>query len=182
MFEVYGIRPVSRNGIKNITFYVMSSNDEAGKAAGQFWTTMETWPVPKMTDFYLTGSGVASTSPDSGSVESSSIVVDPADPILTIGGNNLPPDIGGSIHCGPKDQSSVDSRDDVLVFETPVFTEDFYMTGPIMATLFVSSDAIDTDFMVSVLCRAASCHALSNVLCACGSHNIPVSPISLHPI
>lgn len=41
LLEVYGIHPVVRNGIKNITFYVMSANDEAGKKAGQFWTTME---------------------------------------------------------------------------------------------------------------------------------------------
>jgi uncharacterized protein len=146
---VYGIRPVARNNIKNITFYVMSSNDEAGKAAGQYWTSVEEWPEPKMTDFFLTGSGKASRIPDVGESKSTSYVVDPANPILTIGGSNLPPDIGGSIHCGPDDQSPVDSRDDVLVFETDVMAEDFYMTGPMLATLFVSSDAIDTDFMVS---------------------------------
>jgi uncharacterized protein len=149
MLEVYGIRPVARNNIKNITFYVMSSNDEAGKAAGQYWTSVEEWPEPKMTDFFLTGSGKASRIPDVGESKSTSYVVDPANPILTIGGSNLPPDIGGSIHCGPDDQSPVDSRDDVLVFETDVMAEDFYMTGPMLATLFVSSDAIDTDFMVS---------------------------------
>lgn len=33
-FEVYGIHPVTRTNVKNVTFYVMSSNDEAGKAAG----------------------------------------------------------------------------------------------------------------------------------------------------
>lgn len=149
MFETYGIRPVSRNEIKNITFYVMSSNDEAGAAAGQFWTSVEEWPKAKMTDLYLTGAGVASSSPDSGDAEFTSYVVDPADPAVTNGGNNLPPDIGGSIHCGPDDQSAIDSRDDVLTFDTPVMTEDLYLTGALMATLFVSSDAIDTDFMVS---------------------------------
>lgn len=41
IFETYGIHPVQRNAIKNVTFYVMSSNDEAGKAAGQFWTSIE---------------------------------------------------------------------------------------------------------------------------------------------
>ena len=37
LFATYGIRPVSRNRILNITFYVMSSNDEAGLAIGQYW-------------------------------------------------------------------------------------------------------------------------------------------------
>ena len=31
----------------------MSSNDDAGKEAGQYWTTMEEFPKPKKTRFYL---------------------------------------------------------------------------------------------------------------------------------
>lgn len=152
MYETYGIRPETRNNIQNVTFYVMSSNDDLGKSAGQFWTTMETFPTPKMTDFFLHSDGSSGNTPpseeESSATPSTSYKVDPADPILTIGGNNLPPDIGGSIHCGPEDQSPVDSRADVLVFNTPVFEEHFYITGAMSATLFVSSDAIDTDFMV----------------------------------
>jgi predicted acyl esterase len=150
MFETYGIRPVARNNIQNVTFYVMSSNDDLGKEAGQFWTTMEEFPTPQNTDFFLHADHTSSNKPDTSAETSTSYKVDPADPILTIGGNNLPPDIGGSIHCGPEDQSPVDSRDDVLVFNTQPFEEHFYMTGSMSATLFVSSDAIDTDFMVKV--------------------------------
>jgi putative CocE/NonD family hydrolase len=128
----------------------MSSNDELGREAGQYWTTMETFPKPKYTDFYLHGDHTSSTTPSGDSDSSTSYTVDPANPILTIGGNNLPPDIGGTIHCGPEDQSPVDSRDDVLVFNTQPFEENFYITGSMSATLFVSSDAIDTDFMVKV--------------------------------
>jgi len=150
MYEVFGIRPVARNNIKNVTFYVMSSNDDLGKAAGQFWTTMETFPTPKLTDFYLHADRSAGSKPDSSQQHSTSYKVDPADPILTIGGNNLPPDIGGTIHCGPEDQSPVDSRADVLAFNTAPFTDNFYMTGALTATLYVSSDAVDTDFMIKV--------------------------------
>lgn len=150
MYETYGIRPVSRNNIKNITFYVMSSNDDLGKEAGQFWTTMDEFPTPKNTDFFLHADNTASNKFDDSAETSTSYKVDPANPILTIGGNNLPPDIGGTIHCGPEDQSPVDSRDDVLVFNTAPFDEHFYMTGSMSATLYVSSDAIDTDFMVKV--------------------------------
>ena len=56
--------------------------------------------------------------------------------------------IGGSIPCGPLDQSSLDTRADVLTFTTDVFTEELPLTGPLFATLYVSSDAVDTDFMV----------------------------------
>jgi hypothetical protein len=65
LFEVYGIRPVSRSGIKNITFYVMSSNDEAGLAVGQYWSTLESWPKPVMTDYYFHADKSASTSLES---------------------------------------------------------------------------------------------------------------------
>lgn len=151
MFEVYGIRPVKRNNIKNVTFYVMSSNDEAGKQAGQYWTSLEKFPEFKPVNYYLHADKTATlTKPFKESSESTSYTVDPANPILTIGGNNLPPDIGGSINCGPEDQSELDLRSDVLVFETPVFDHAFYMTGPLFANLFVSSDAIDTDFMVKI--------------------------------
>lgn len=152
---MYGIRPVARQNIKNITFYVMSANDDAGRKAGQYWTSLETWPTPKMTDYYFQADGSLSTSlPSSESVDQTSYKVDPANPILTVGGNNLPPDIGGSIHCGPMDQSEVDQRDDVLLFQTPVLNEDLPLTGPLLSTLYVSSDVVDTDFMV----RSDSCH------------------------
>ena len=128
----------------------MSSNDEAGRNAGQYWTSLDTWPTPKMTNYYFHSDGTLSTTrpSTSESIDHTSYKVDPANPILTVGGNNLPPDIGGSIHCGPMDQSEVDKREDVLLFETPVLTSDLPLTGGLYATLYVSSDAIDTDFMV----------------------------------
>lgn len=87
LLEVYGIRPVSRPQIKNITFYVMSSNDDAGKEAGQYWTSVESWPKFKAADLYLHAGGAASaTAPAEGEGESTSYTVDPSDPILTMGG------------------------------------------------------------------------------------------------
>ncbi len=156
MLETYGIRPVSRSQIKNVTFYVMSGNDEAGKAAGQWWTSMEKFPEYTPVDLYLHADKTARlTRPlpneaEEEGADSTSYIVDPANPILTVGGNNLPPDIGGSIHCGPEDQQEQDARDDVLVFETEPMEHDFAMTGPMFANLFVSSDAVDTDFMVKI--------------------------------
>jgi putative CocE/NonD family hydrolase len=77
-------------------------------------------------------------------------VYDPSNPVPTKGGNNLPPGIGGSIPCGPLDQSVVDARADVLLFETSVLENELALTGPIFATLYVSSDAVDTDFVVKL--------------------------------
>lgn len=54
-----------------------------------------------MTDYYLHADGTASTSmPKTGETASTSFVFDPSNPVPTNGGNNLPPDIGGSIECG----------------------------------------------------------------------------------
>ncbi len=126
----------------------MSSNDDAGREAGQFWTSVEKFPTPMMMKYYLHGDGTASTvrpGNSDGIPESSSFVYDPANPIGTKGGNNLWSDAP----CGPLDQQEIDRRSDVLVFQTPIFSEALALTGPINGHLFISSDAIDTDIMVS---------------------------------
>mmetsp|Transcript_16047 Transcript_16047/g.11574 ORF Transcript_16047/g.11574 Transcript_16047/m.11574 type:complete len:599 (-) Transcript_16047:241-2037(-) len=150
-FEVFGILPRERNAIKNVTFYVMSSNDDAGKAVGQYWTSLETFPTPKMVDHFLHADGTATLLPPTPSESSSTTYkYDPADPVPTLGGNNLPDSIGGSIPCGPLDQTPADQRSDVLKFQTSVLSDPLYLTGPLLATLYVSSDAIDTDFTVKI--------------------------------
>jgi hypothetical protein len=156
LFETYGVWDgADRLGqIKNISFYVMSSNDTAGKDVGQYWTSIEKFPVPMMTDYYFHGDGSAQLAPPStdDSTSSSTYVYDPSNPVPTLGGNNLPKDIGGTIPCGPWDQASLSNRTDILRFSTPVQANgtELVLTGPMFAKLFVSSDAIDTDFMVKI--------------------------------
>jgi predicted acyl esterase len=149
MLQTYGIRPVTRShAVKNITFYVMSSNDKAGEEAGLYWTSMDSWPKHTMVDYYLHVDKTASKEMQDEGI--SSYVHNPADPVPTIGGSNLPDSIGGSIPCGPMDQAPLAGRSDVLTFTTEVFTEELAIMGPLFATLFVSSDAVDTDFMVKI--------------------------------
>ena len=67
-----------------------SSNDDEGRVAGQFWTTLEKFPQPKMTPYYLHSDGSASLqSPDVETSNSTSYVYDPNNVITTNGGNNL---------------------------------------------------------------------------------------------
>lgn len=47
---------------------------------------------------------------------------------------------------GPRDQSEVELRDDVLVYSTPPLDQAVEVTGPIGLQLWVSSSAPDTDF------------------------------------
>src|SRR6185503_4200328 len=69
---------------------------------------------------------------------------DPANPVPTLGGQNL------FLAKGPMDQRKLESRDDVLVFTTEALTEPLEVTGRITAKLFVSSDCPDTDFTVKL--------------------------------
>ncbi len=72
-------------------------------------------------------------------------IYDPLLPVPTVGGGNLllP-------KCGPQDQAGVEDRADVLSFTSDVLTEHVAVTGRITVTLFVSSNATDTDFAVKV--------------------------------
>lgn len=154
MLEVFGVRPVTRDfAIKNVTFYVMSSNDEAGLAVGQYWTSLDSFPKHLSRDYYFHSDKTLSTSRPTNIKDgaTSSYVYDPSNPLPTNGGNNLPPDIGGDIACGPLDQNVVEAgRTDLLTFTTEALSDALYLTGPLLATLYVESDAVDTDFMVKI--------------------------------
>ena len=137
--------------IKNITFYVMSSNDDIGTATAQYWTSMEAFPEFTPTDYFLSGDGTASTEkPAATAAASTTYKHDPENPIPTLGGANLPVEIGGSIPCGPHDQQSIDGRDDMVVFNVAAQDTELVLTGQMTAELYVSSDMIDTDFMVRI--------------------------------
>lgn len=75
-------------------------------------------------------------------------VFDPANPVPTLDGaltSGDPVMFGGAF-----DQHN-NSRDDVLVFQTLVLTEDLEVTGAIEAHLWISSDQPDTDFTVELI-------------------------------
>mgnify|MGYP006289573865 CR=1 FL=1 len=69
---------------------------------------------------------------------------DPANPVLTRGGNNL------NIGKGCFDQRDGEKRDDVLVYTSDVLKEGIEVTGDLKVILYVSSSAVDTDFMVKL--------------------------------
>jgi len=58
---------------------------------------------------------------------------------------------GNAITAGSFDQRKMEARPDVLVYTSEPFAEGLEITGPIEPTLYVSSDAKDTDFTVKVL-------------------------------
>jgi predicted acyl esterase len=134
------------NGItaeKPVHYYVMGDPTEAN-APGNVWRAADTWPPQVVeTPYYLHTKGKLSTAPPAES-GSRSYKYDPAQPVPTIGGAELGADIG------PRDQRSLESRPDVLLFTSDVLEAPLEVTGRISARLYVSSDSPDTDFTVKL--------------------------------
>lgn len=138
------------NGVEReapVRYFTMGDNQ---------WRDAGAWPIPGtvFTDYYLRsggsansrmGDGVLSTEAPGEDEPADEYVYDPADatPFIT---DPMFSQVGG-----PDDYSKIEERDDVLVFTTPVLTEPVQVCGPIKATLWAASDAVDTDFMVRVL-------------------------------
>lgn len=129
--------------IKSVSFYVMSSTD--GKnGIGNYWTSVADWPEYTPTPLYFHADGTLSYDRELLPISWTSYEYDPANAVPTEGGNNL------MIACGPTDQSPTENRTDVLVYTMPVLEEPLAVTGPLEATIYVETEAKDTDFVVKI--------------------------------
>ena len=101
------------------------------------------------TSFYLRNEGLLSLNGIGGpDFPPAMFRYDPRDPSPTHGGSYFDP-FQVNAPVGPYDQREVvESRNDNLIFTTPVLEKDVEVTGPIQVELFVSSDREDTDFGV----------------------------------
>ena len=140
------------NGIMDepaIDMFVMGENK---------WRKEKEWPLArtKWTSYYLHSKGNANSRFGDGRLsvdipvgESSETtdeyIYDPANPVPYI------TDLVSSQIGGPDDNSSIERRDDVLVYSTESLEEDTEVTGPVKAKIYASSDSLDTDFMVKLL-------------------------------
>jgi putative CocE/NonD family hydrolase len=115
---------------------------DGSPSSGNIWRTAESWPPvsAKMTALYLTPDhGLQTEMPFEGIF---SYLYDPNKPISTLGGRNL------FLESGPKDQRSIEDRDDILVFTSEPLEEEVEITGSLSAKLFIASDRQDTDIVV----------------------------------
>ncbi len=125
------------------------------------WRDEADWPLPdtRYTPYYLHSNGHANTLSGDGTLSplppndepADTFIYDPLNPVPSIGGANLMP-FASSI--GPRDQQQVETREDVLIFSTPVLPQNIEVTGPITAHLYVSSSAPDTD----ITCKLVDVH------------------------
>jgi putative CocE/NonD family hydrolase len=136
--------------LPKVTYYTMGINK---------WQTADTWPPAgaQPVTYFLSSGGKANTlygdgaltttAPDSDKPDA--FIYDPMNPVRSYGGNVCC--TGNAITPGSFDQRPVEARNDVLVYTSEPFKDGVEVTGPITPTLYVSSDAKDTDFTVKVL-------------------------------
>ena len=137
------------NGIMDeppISYYMMASARKDNPSPLNRVINTDTWPPRhEKTRFYLQPGGSISTSSPTADSASTSYQFDPANPVPTVGGQNLGRDVG------PRDQREIGERQDYLRFETPVLEEDIVVAGHIDMELFAATDGLDTDFVVKLV-------------------------------
>jgi len=120
------------------------------------WRNAQGWPLDntEFRSYYLHSGGQANTRSGDGVLSMETPATDePADQYQYDPGSPVPT-LGGAICCisedaapaGAYDQTEVETRADVLVYTSEKLERDLAVTGPITATLYVSSSARDTDF------------------------------------
>jgi uncharacterized protein len=124
------------------------------------WQAADTWPPENtvMTTFYLHSDGQANTVSGTGTLSTAKpkakdnpdgFTYDPMNPVPSHGGNVCC--TGNAVKGGAFDQQEMETRDDILVYSTAPLSEGVEVSGFIEATLFVSSDAKDTDFTLKLI-------------------------------
>ena len=127
-----------------VSYYLMGDPD-ATTEIGCEWKTADTWPPENTVDqkFYLAPDGTLTSSiPDSAQ---QSFIYNPANPVPTLGGNNL------TIPDGPYDQRTINNRNDILSFTSAPLNGPVRIEGYVTGSLAISSNAPDTDFTLKLL-------------------------------
>jgi putative CocE/NonD family hydrolase len=112
------------------------------------WQTFAQWPAAAAgRTYYLSAAKGISTTTPSEPDAFDSYVSDPANPVPAVGTEaiGMPRDYMAS------DQRFAAARPDVLVYRSPVLTEDVTVAGPIGVRLHVATSGTDADFVVKVL-------------------------------
>ena len=117
------------------------------------WRDDSEWPPKAATArrMYLgiqSGVGALTDSMTNQDVASDEYRYDPRDPTPTVGGRNL--GVGRS-SLGPIAQQALDHRSDMLRYTSYAFVEAIDIAGEVAATLWASSSALDTDFIVKLI-------------------------------
>ncbi len=124
------------------------------------WHAADQWPpmAASMTTYFLQSAGNANTLNGDGKLTGKiagknstpdSFTYDPMNPVMSYGGNVCC--TGNAVKGGAFDQQQMETRQDILVYTSEVLTEGIEVSGFIESTLYVSSDAKDTDFTIKLI-------------------------------
>jgi len=138
------------NGIEHeapVRIFVMGAN---------IWRDEQEWPLARtrFTPYYFRSGGRLGPQSPEGREPPDEYLYDPNDPVWEAGGNfsYTVPGLGGPLELsGPFDQRAIESRRDVLVYTSEVLAGDLEVTGPVVAEIFISSSAPDTDFALRLV-------------------------------
>ena len=136
--------------LPRVRYYTMGSNE---------WQTADQWPpkLAEMTTWYLNssgnansrlGDGVLVTEPAS-SDRPDTFIYDPMEPVPSYGGNVCC--TGNAVQGGAFDQSEMELRNDILVYTSEPLEEGIEVSGFIESTVYLSSDARDTDVTIKLI-------------------------------
>ncbi len=136
--------------LPKVQYYTMGMNK---------WQSSEVWPpaAAEMTTFYLNSGGSANSLYGDGELTSKkpnkdnpdSFSYDPMNPVPSYGGNVCC--TGNAVRGGAMDQQEMETRNDILVYTSEPLEEGIEVSGFIETTLYVSSDAKDTDFTIKLI-------------------------------
>ncbi len=136
--------------LPKVHYYTMGSNQ---------WQTSDVWPPAdvEMKTFFLGSGGKANSLFGDGQLAAvpakknnpDGFTYDPMNPVPSYGGNVCC--TGNAIQGGSFDQTHIETRNDILVYTSEPLEEGIEVTGHIETTLYVSSDAKDTDFTVKLI-------------------------------
>ena len=137
--------------LPRVRYYTMGRNK---------WQTSGNWPPDgsRLTTFFLSsenganslyGDGRLTTQEPGPEEKYDSFTYDPANPVPSYGGNVCC--TGNAVQGGAFDQRAMEARHDILVYTSDPLEEGIEVSGFIETTLFVSSDAKDTDFTVKLI-------------------------------
>jgi len=143
LFFDYYLRGVTNDYLStpDIQYFQMGENE---------WRMTDDWY--SLTDtfdtLYLGDGGLLSFDPPVACKDADVFQYDPREPSPAVGSARFNPFDSGT-PIGPYDISdTVESRDDVLVYSTPVLVSNLPVIGSLTIELYASSDRLDTDFSV----------------------------------
>ena len=135
------------NGIESeppVKLFIMGENR---------WRFETEWPLARTqyTEFFLHSGGAANTVRGDGALSISEPAdespdtydYDPKDPVMSL--------MGIDAQAAPRDQSPLNGRRDILVYQTLQLQEDIEVTGPVVLKLWAASSAPDTDFTAKLI-------------------------------